>query len=390
MDYFFQRHFRRRPKRQKHLAAVRQPGPAVPSSKARRRSSVGLPSVALAQSRRSSIGLPRLDVDPRRRPSVGLLVASGQKRQSIIELGADPGRGAEREVGIKRGRRGFHHKPYRSYGTPGAAPYVPRGLAVRGRPSKVKSIESHLLGSSMLLASLVQMGGGVKEKEEEEEEEPDVSMGSSLESDGEEVTDEEEEEEEMMRNDQKRLTQAVLLENISPRPLLRPPRCLRRNSSHLLPADSVFQSRGYGVYGRYNRRRSSQTRWTPSKPIKTSTTSPSLDQLASEGLDSESAETDLSSGSTLHKSCSSPLWGQEETIYYDPYLETWENFLSYVNTQMHTHTRTVTSVCLQVRWEKPDNVQTSSSQNHPELIWKNRFEKLVWFRWVCFHPVRRQ
>lgn len=334
MDYFFQRHFRRRPKRQKHLAAVRQPGPAIPTSKARRRSSVGLPSAALAQSRRSSIGLLRIDADPRRRPSVGLLVASGQKRQSIIELAGDPGRGAEREVGIKRGRRGFHHKPYRSCGTPGAAPYVPRGPAVRGRPSKVKSIEPHLLGSSMLLASLVQMGGGVNEREEEEEE-PDVSTCS--ESDGEKVTDEEEEN---MRTDQTHLTQAVLLENIAPRPLLRPPRCLRRNSSHLLPADSVFQSRGYGIYGRYNRRRSSQTHWTPNKPIQTSTTSPSLDQLASEGLDSESAETDLSSGSTLHKSCSSPLWGPEETIYYDPYLETWENFLSYVNTQIHTLTHT--------------------------------------------------
>ncbi|XP_074520277.1 diacylglycerol kinase zeta isoform X2 [Halichoeres trimaculatus] len=308
MDYFFQRHFRRRPKRQKHLPAVRQPGPAVPTSKARRRSSVGLPSAALAQSRRSSIGLPRIDPDPRRRPSVGLLVASGQKRQSIVELG-DPGRGAEREVGIRRGRRGFHHKPNRSCAASGAASYG------SGCPSKVKSIEPHLLGSSMLLASLVQMGGGVKEKEEEEE--PDVSMCSCSESDGEEVTDEEEEEE---RTDQTHLTQAVLLENIAPRPLLRPPRCLRRNSSHLLPA--------YGVYGRYHRRRSSQTHWTLNKPIQTSTTSPSLDKLVSEGLDSESAEADFSSGSTLHKSCSSPLWGPEEAIYYDPYLETWENFLS--------------------------------------------------------------
>ncbi|KAA8579867.1 hypothetical protein FQN60_006960, partial [Etheostoma spectabile] len=125
------------------------------------------------------------------------------------------------------------------------------------------------------------------------------------------------------------------MENLTPRPLLRPPRCLRRNSSHLLPADSVFRSSetGYGVYGRYNRRRSSQVYWTLNKQILTSTTSPSLDQLASAGLSSGSgagaAGTDVaSSGSTLHKSCSTPLGGPEGTIYYDPYLDTWENFLS--------------------------------------------------------------
>uniref|UniRef100_A0A8C9YFL1 Diacylglycerol kinase n=1 Tax=Sander lucioperca TaxID=283035 RepID=A0A8C9YFL1_SANLU len=217
MDIFFQRHFRRRRKGQMHPAAVRQPGPALQTSKARRRSSVGLPSVALVQSRRSSVGLPPVNIEQRRRPSVGLLVASGQKRQSIIDV----------------------------------------GLTMQyGRPSKVKSIEPHLLGPSMLLASVVQMGRGVKDKEEEEEE-----------------------------------LDAVIMENITPRPLLRPPRCLRRNSSHLLPADSVFRSSGtgYGVYGRYNRRRSSQVYWALNKQILTSTTSPCLDQLASAGLSSEKA-----------------------------------------------------------------------------------------------------
>uniref|UniRef100_A0A673XAY5 Diacylglycerol kinase n=1 Tax=Salmo trutta TaxID=8032 RepID=A0A673XAY5_SALTR len=43
------------------------------------------------------------------------------------------------------------------------------------------------------------------------------------------------------------------------RPLIRAPRCLRRNSSHLLPAEAVHRSRAaYGVHGRY--RRSSQLR----------------------------------------------------------------------------------------------------------------------------------
>ncbi|XP_030265465.1 diacylglycerol kinase zeta isoform X3 [Sparus aurata] len=195
MDLFFQRHFRRRQKRQKHPDAVRQPGPSVQTSKARRRSSVGLPSVALVQSRRSSIGLPPVCTDGRRRPSVGLLVASGQRRQSIIELGltntsettGDFGRGAERaNVVTKRGRRGFQYKHQNARGASGTVPFEHRGLAVRYRhPPKLKSIEPHLLGSSMLLASVVQMGSGVKE------EELDVSLCSCSESDGEEESDEE-------------------------------------------------------------------------------------------------------------------------------------------------------------------------------------------------------
>uniref|UniRef100_A0A8D3D9Z6 Diacylglycerol kinase n=1 Tax=Scophthalmus maximus TaxID=52904 RepID=A0A8D3D9Z6_SCOMX len=266
MDFFFNRRFGRRQKRQQH-PPVRQPGPAVQTSKARRRSSAGLPSVALVQSRRSSIGL-------------------------------------------LQGRRAFHHKTHHARRASGGVPCVHQGLQVR-RHSGVKSIEPHLLGSSMLLASVVQMGRGVKEKEEEE-----VELCSCSESESEEGSDEEVEnrgggiEDANLRPTARmHLTQAVIIKNIKHRPLLHPPRCLRRNSSHLLPADSVFQSRetGYGVYGR-----------------------PSLGQLAS-GLSSDpaAAETDVtSSGSTLHKSCSSPLGGHEEIIYYDPYLETWENFLS--------------------------------------------------------------
>lgn len=337
MDFFFHRHFGRRQKRQKHQAAVRQPGPAVQASKARRRSSVGLPSVALVQSRRSSVGLPPVCTDQRRRPSAGLLVASAQRRQSVKELGSETESDRE-DVSVQRGRRTF--KPQHARRTSGT----------RQRPPEVKSIEPHLLGSSMLLASVVQMGGRVKEKQEEEEN-LDVSLCSSSESDGEEGSDEEVEngtggmEDASFRHPAlTHLTQAVVIENIKPRPLLRPPRCLRRNSSHLLPEDSVFQSRAaYGLYGQYNRRSSSQVHRTLSKPIQTSTTSPSLGQLASAGgsSDSGAAETDVtSSGSALHKSCSSPLGGHEETIFYDPYLETWENFLSYVtNTDTHTHTQ---------------------------------------------------
>ncbi|XP_044044027.1 diacylglycerol kinase zeta-like isoform X5 [Siniperca chuatsi] len=348
MDFFFPRHFCRRQKRQKHPTAVHQSSPAVQSSKARRRSSVGLPSVALVQSRRSSVGLPPVCTDQRRRPSIGLLVASGQKRQSIIELGltntseavGESGTGAERaDVVIKRGRRAFQYKPHHAHGASGTVPCVHRGLAVRyRRPSKVKSIEPHLLGSSMLLASVVQMGRGVKEKEEGEEE-LDVSLCSCSESDGEEGSDEEVanrtggiKDVRFRPTAQMHLTQAVIMENITPpRPLLRPPRCLRRNSSHLLPAVFPSSETGYGVYGQYNRRRSSQGHWALKKTIQTSTTSPSLVQLASTGLSSEpgAAQTDVTStGSTIHKSCSSTLGGPEGTIYYDPYLDTWENFLS--------------------------------------------------------------
>uniref|UniRef100_A0A671UF88 Diacylglycerol kinase n=1 Tax=Sparus aurata TaxID=8175 RepID=A0A671UF88_SPAAU len=168
MDLFFQRHFRRRQKRQKHPDAVRQPGPSVQTSKARRRSSVGLPSVALVQ------------------------------RQSIIE-------------------RGFQYKHQNARGASGTVPFEHRGLAV----------------------------------------------------------DEE----------------TLITENATSRPLVRPPRCLRRNSSHLLPSESVFLSSetGYRVCGRSNRQESSEVHSTLNKPIQTSTTSPSLGQLAEPG----DAETDV-------------------------------------------------------------------------------------------------
>uniref|UniRef100_A0A3Q3VWG9 Diacylglycerol kinase n=1 Tax=Mola mola TaxID=94237 RepID=A0A3Q3VWG9_MOLML len=114
MDLFFQRHFRRHPKRPKHPSAVHQVVPCVQTSKARRRSSAGLPSAALVEFRRSSVGLRPVCTDQRRCLSAGLLVASGEKRQSIIELGltkrseaaGKSGQGAERaEVAVKRRKR---------------------------------------------------------------------------------------------------------------------------------------------------------------------------------------------------------------------------------------------------------------------------------------------
>lgn len=324
MDFFFQRHFRRRQNRQAHASVTRLSGPAVQVGKARRRSSVGLPSIALVQSRRSSVGLPPVCADQCRRPSAGALVASGLKRQTILDLAnagevaGEFGRGGDKV--IKR-RRGSHSKPYHVY----------RGLAVRyRRPSKVKSIEPHLLGSSMLLASLVQMGSGEKNEEEEEEEEEEHDGSLSY---GEEDSDEDV----GQINDETHLTQAVFADNIASRPLLRPPRCLRRNSSHLLPAESECRSNeaGYGGYGGYKPERSNQPQW---KPIQTSTTSPSLGQLTSGGPRSgpgDDAPDVTLSGSALHKSCSSPLGGPVGTIHYNPYLDTWESFLSYVTPITH-------------------------------------------------------
>ncbi|XP_058478583.1 diacylglycerol kinase zeta-like isoform X4 [Solea solea] len=342
MDFFFYRHFGHRRKRQKY-PAVRQPGPAVQASKARRRSSVGLPSVALAQSRRPSTALTPVCSDQRRRPSIGLLVASGQRLglAHSSEAAEELGREGRREDGaIKRGRRrAFQHKPHHARRSSGSVSCVQHGLPVRCRhSSKIKSIEPHLLGSSMLLASMVQMGKGLTD---EEEEEPDVSLCSCSESDVDEGTDEEVESRttamkgaNIRPTPQMHLTQAAIAKKKKKRPLLRPPRCLRRNSTHLLPADTVLQSSetAYGVYGRYNRLNSSQLHQTSDHPIPTSMTSPSLGQLSSASLSSDPGASETygtaTGSTTLQKSCSSPLGGHEGTIYYDPYLDTWENFLS--------------------------------------------------------------
>lgn len=331
---FFQHHFRRRPKRPKH-----QTGPAVQTSKARRRSSVGLPSVALVDFRRTSVGLPPVCTDQHRRPSVGMLVASGEKRQSIIELKTSDatvksGRIVQ-QADVKRRRKLFQYSLY-SRTAFETAPCVRRRLAVRQKCPKAKFIEPHLLGSSMLLASVVQMGRGVKEKEDEE----DASLSScsdSNESDGEigsKIVD---------AQDLTHTPQPVFITKVRPCPLLRPPRCLRRNSSHLLPADSPFRSSEteFGVYGRYSRRRSSQSHYALNKPIQTSTTRPSLCHLTAAA---EAGADVACSGSPLHKSCSSTMGQSAEVIYYDPYLDTWENFLSYVKYNTHTYTLVLLSL----------------------------------------------
>uniref|UniRef100_A0A8C5CIK3 Diacylglycerol kinase n=1 Tax=Gadus morhua TaxID=8049 RepID=A0A8C5CIK3_GADMO len=217
MDAFFRRHFRCHQKR--------PTSPALPASKARRLSSAGLPSAALAQRRRSSAGQPPV-LQPHARPLRGGVRGrgrAGRRRRSS-------------SVTVFCARRRF---------------------AVRRRSTpKLRSIKPHLLGPSMLLASLVQMGGG----------------GASPQGGG---------------------------SDGDPRPLLRPPRCLRRNSSHLLPGDAP--------YGRYHRRRSAQA----GLPLHAGLMRP-------HGYRGDGS---LGEGRGRHTL---------EPTHYDPSLDTWEAFLTYV------------------------------------------------------------
>uniref|UniRef100_A0A8C4ZYB3 Diacylglycerol kinase n=1 Tax=Gadus morhua TaxID=8049 RepID=A0A8C4ZYB3_GADMO len=197
MDAFFRRHFRCHQKR--------PTSPALPASKARRLSSAGLPSAALAQRRRSSAGQPPV-LQPHARPlaSRGRGRAGRRRRSSSVTVFC-----ARRRFAVRR----------------------------RSTP-KLRSIKPHLLGPSMLLASLVQMGGDEGEEGREGQEDH--------------RTDSQPRDPSGIRPPRSRppLFQGVGVDHLKPRPLLRPPRCLRRNSSHLLPGDAP--------YGRYHRRRSAQ------------------------------------------------------------------------------------------------------------------------------------
>uniref|UniRef100_A0A673MNU6 Diacylglycerol kinase n=1 Tax=Sinocyclocheilus rhinocerous TaxID=307959 RepID=A0A673MNU6_9TELE len=174
MDTFFRRHFKRKeageaihdghvPEPCRH----RRPSIAVPASRARRRSSVGLPSTALTQRRRSSVQLQAL---PRITSSQPVQKSSGRRRSSTTTPKANP------RFAIRRKKVG-----------------------------KLRNIDTHLLGPSMLLASLIQMT-----EEEEEDEESQSPLPGQVELKG--------------SNTKFRSHTDVLLSEV--------PRCLRRNSSH--------------------------------------------------------------------------------------------------------------------------------------------------------------
>ncbi|XP_046695980.1 diacylglycerol kinase zeta [Silurus meridionalis] len=110
------------------------------------------------------------------------------------------------------------------------------------------NVSAQLLGPSLLLASVIQMS----DKKETDE---GVEGGRASASDSLSTSSWEEPEEPELEPSSSWLTQSMLIsERIQPRPFLRTPRCLRRNSSHLLPAEAVYHSPAfYGLYGRYRR-----------------------------------------------------------------------------------------------------------------------------------------
>ncbi|XP_047676021.1 diacylglycerol kinase zeta isoform X2 [Tachysurus fulvidraco] len=215
---------------------------AVPASKVRRRSSAGLPSTDLMQRRRSSVQLQANAV---------IHKSSAATQKNAIT-------------------------------------------------QKHCCIPAQLLGPSLLLASVIQMS----EKKEIEE---GGEGGQSTASDSQSNSSWEDPEETEVEPCASWLTQSMLIaERIQPRPFIRTPRCLRRNSSHLLPAEAVYHGLGYyGLYGRY--RRNSQA-W----------------RSADVGVGHAWAGRRSSVAAQAYR-MGSPWW---QGMYYNPESDTWSAFLS--------------------------------------------------------------
>eukprot|EP00061_Rhincodon_typus_P003633 g20567.t1 len=233
METFFKRHFMKTP------PGVRLPGRCrrtgwraggpVPGSKVRRRSNAGMPSALLAQRRRSSVQLPH---SPHHHHHA-LARSSGPRRRSSTTA--------------------LHLNPR---------------FAVQQNPGgNLRAIDSHLVGPSVLLASLIQMS----EDEEGTAQPccrlragaaPDDSDSDCSSSGGSESSSAG-----RSRSDQEAgvCTPPGTPETLQPsawryrpvytKPFLRAPRCLRRNSSHLVPAESLHMGKAaYGLQGKYRRR----------------------------------------------------------------------------------------------------------------------------------------
>lgn len=270
MDAFFRQHFRRKaciPNRRRRSSV------SLPVSKARRRSSVGLPSVGLAQRRRSSVQL------------------LGGLQTSNVHAGVLP-------------RRRGHFARRRSSGA--TACMAPRFSIRRRQAAKHRSIHAELLGPSLLLASVVQMSE-VNESEDKSEEE----YSSVSDSDCSQEEQESETESETCRT---WLAQGLATgESIQHRPFIRAPRCLRRNSSHLLPAEVVYRSPSFnGLYGRYRKTSVAGGLWTGRR-----------NSVAARGP-----------GALYRKNSACwPDFTLLQTLqgpYYNPQIDTWSGFLSYV------------------------------------------------------------
>ncbi|XP_005174346.2 diacylglycerol kinase zeta isoform X3 [Danio rerio] len=309
MDTFFRRHFKRKEAGDgvhDDSCRHRRPSIAVPTSRARRRSSVGLPSSALTQRRRSSVQLQAL---PRINSSQPVhQKSSGRRRSSTTTLKANP-----------------------------------RFAVRRKKVGKLRNIDTHLLGPSMLLASLIQM---TQEEEDDEEGRSPLPgqvelKGSSskfrshtdvLLSEGDSDSDdssEHSEERQYSRIRKECLEQAdgsdwgvkesgvlcqqdclplsVVAERVQAHPLIRVPRCLRRNSSHYGHAES-------GPHVRYCR--SSQRR----RRRRVSTISKAGSPWPGRGLPLPNRRSSCYRGPATFN----PLLG----AYYDPRLESWSGFLS--------------------------------------------------------------
>ncbi|RXN17308.1 diacylglycerol kinase zeta-like protein [Labeo rohita] len=275
MDALFGLRFRRKacePSGRRHSSV------SLPASKARRRSNVGLASAGLAQRRRSSAQLQTSNVQP----------------------------------GFLQYRRG-HFTRRRSSGA--TACLTPRFAIRRRQAAKHRSIHAQLLGPSLLLASVVQMS------EDYETENKNVEEYSSL-SDSDCSQEEHKQARMDLESESEKcmtwLAQGLLEgDRVQPRPLIRAPRCLRRNSSHLLPAEAVYRSpAAYGLYGRY--RRTSQTQ--------------GLSNIG--GLWAGRKSSLAPRGSVALYRTSSPCWPDldlSQTLqgsYYNPQIDTWSAFLS--------------------------------------------------------------
>ncbi|TRY85769.1 hypothetical protein DNTS_014580 [Danionella cerebrum] len=253
----------------------RRSSASLPASKARRRSSVGLPSAVLTQRRRSSAHLHTSPV----------------------------------QTGLVQHRRG-HFSRRRSSGA--TACMTPRFTIRRRQAAKHRSIHAQLLGPSLLLASLVQMSDDHKAEDKSAEEYSSLSDSDCS---------QEEQEMDVQTEPDKCLSwlaQGLLAgDSIQPRSLIRAPRCLRRTSSHLLPADAVYQSPGsYGVYGRYRR------------------TSQGQGVSYTGGLWAR-RRSSLAGRGSLAVYRMSPHWLSEyglahplQGTYYNPQIDTWSGFLS--------------------------------------------------------------
>uniref|UniRef100_A0A8C7SP89 Diacylglycerol kinase n=1 Tax=Oncorhynchus mykiss TaxID=8022 RepID=A0A8C7SP89_ONCMY len=257
MDTFFRRHFKRKETGSRdeeeveldYCCSNRRPSVAVPTSKARRRSRVGLPSAVLAQRRRSSVQLQELPLSSSS--------SHVRRRSSTTTLSMNP------------------------------------RFAVRHR--KLRTIDTHLLGPSMLLASLIQMT----------EEEEGGGRGN------------------------------LFLPRVSSsRPLIRAPRCLRRNSSRLSPGEAT-------PYGRYCGR----SRQIRQRRIATISKAGSPWPGRGHPLPNRRSSTVYLSHPVFCRSHSAGSLSSALGAYYDPRLETWSGFLLYFGDHIWFETSVSGDVC---------------------------------------------